>query len=129
MNKVFLTGRLTKDPEITTTSNGKQVCRFGLAVKRRFANDNGEHDADFINCVVWGKQAENCNKYLKKGDKCGIVGAIQTRTYESNGKKQYATDVVAEEVEFLTIAIKKSEPKAEQPQFEQVAVDDDNLPF
>jgi len=103
MNKVMLIGNLTRDPELTTTNNGVSLCRFGLAVQRRFSSNEGEKDVDFFNIVVWRGPAENCYKYLKKGSKVGIVGSIQTRSYEGNdGTKRYATDIVAEEVEFLT---------------------------
>lgn len=103
MNKVMLIGNLTRDPELTTTNNGISLCRFGLAVQRRFSSSDGERDVDFFNIVVWRAPAENCYKYLKKGSKVGIVGSIQTRSYEGNdGTKRYATDIVAEEVEFLT---------------------------
>ena len=103
MNKVMLIGNLTRDPELTTTNNGVSLCRFGLAVQRRYASNDGERDVDFFNVVVWRAAAENCYKYLKKGNKIGICGSIQTRSYEGNdGTKRYATDIVAEEVEFLT---------------------------
>lgn len=103
MNKVMLIGNLTRDPELTTTNNGISLCRFGLAVQRRFSSNDGEREVDFFNIVVWRGPAENCYKYLKKGSKIGIIGSIQTRSYEGNdGTKRYATDIVAEEVEFLT---------------------------
>lgn len=103
MNKVLLIGNLTKDPELTTTNNGISLCRFSLAVQRRFSSNDGERDVDFFNIVVWRGTAENCYKYLKKGSKVGISGSIQTRSYEGNdGVKKYATDIVADEVEFLT---------------------------
>lgn len=132
MNKVILVGNLTKDPELTTTTNGISVCRFTLAVQRRYANENGERDADFINIVVWRAQGENCYKYLKKGSKAGVAGSIQTRTYDAqDGTKRYATEVVAEEVEFLASKqgqeTSKTESSATQTKFEPI--DDDNLPF
>lgn len=103
MNKVLLIGNLTRDPELVTTNNGISLCKFGLAVQRRFASNDGEKDVDFFNIVVWRGPAENCYKYLKKGSKVGISGSIQTRTYETNdGTKKYAVDIIAEEVEFLT---------------------------
>lgn len=103
MNKVLLIGNLTRDPELVTTNNGISLCKFGLAVQRRFASNDGEKDVDFFNIVVWRGPAENCYKYLKKGSKVGISGSIQTRSYESNdGTKKYAFDIIAEEVEFLT---------------------------
>ena len=103
MNKVLLIGNLTRDPELVTTNNGISLCKFGLAVQRRFTSNDGEKDVDFFNIVVWRGPAENCYKYLKKGSKVGISGSIQTRSYESNdGTKKYAFDIIAEEVEFLT---------------------------
>ena len=134
MNKVVLIGNLTRDPELTTTSNGIDVCRFSLAVQRRFENSEGEREADFIPIVVWRGQAENCHKYLKKGSKCCVVGSLQTRTWDAqDGTRRHATEVVADEVEFLNTKKPeennetKSEPKAEQTKFEPI--DDDNLPF
>ena len=79
MNKVILVGNLTKDPELVTTNNGISLCRFTLAVQRRFTSGDGEREADFINVVVWRGQADNCYKYLKKGSKAGVCGSIQTR--------------------------------------------------
>ena len=103
MNKVILIGNLTRDPELVTTNNGISLCKFGLAVQRRFSSNDGEKDVDFFNIVVWRGPAENCYKYLKKGSKVGILGSIQTRSYESNdGTKKYAFDIIAEEVEFLS---------------------------
>ena len=136
MNKVVLIGNLTKDPELMTTSNGIDVCRFSLAVQRRYENAEGEREADFIPIVVWRGQAENCHKYLKKGSKCCVVGTLQTRSYDAqDGSKRHATEVVAEEVEFLstkkaegvTEETKEEKPKSEQTKFEPI--DDDNLPF
>ena len=91
MNKVVLVGRLTRDPELITTNSGISLCRFSLAVQRRFANESGEREADFINVVVWRGQADNCYKYLKKGSKAGVVGSIQTRSYDgTDGTKKYS---------------------------------------
>lgn len=102
MNKVILTGNLTRDVELATTQSGISVARFTIAVQRRFANADGEREADFINIVVWRGQAENCNKYLQKGSKCAVVGSLQTRSYDADdGSKRYVTEVVAESVEFI----------------------------
>ena len=142
MNKVILVGNLTRDPELITTNSGISLCRFSLAVQRRFANESGEREADFINIVVWRGQADNCYKYLKKGSKAGVVGSIQTRSYDgTDGTKKYSTEVVAEEVEFLSTksasgddfaqdepAGSKSTGKSDVVnKFEPI--DDDNLPF
>ena len=102
MNKLFLIGNLTRDPELRTTSNGIAVCTFTLAVSRRFKNANGANDTDFLNVVVWRAQADSCAKYLKKGSKAAVSGSIQTRSYEVEGQKRYATDIVADEVQFLS---------------------------
>ena len=102
MNKVFLIGNLTRDPELRTTSNGIAVCTFTLAVSRRFKSANGANETDFLNVVVWRAQADSCAKYLKKGSKAAVSGSIQTRSYEVEGQKRYATDIVADEVQFLS---------------------------
>ena len=99
MNKVILIGNLTKDPEISTTTNGVSVCRFALAVTRRYTTASGEREADFVNIVVWRALAENCHKFLKKGSKAAVVGSLQSRAYDApDGTKKYVTEVVAEEV-------------------------------
>lgn len=136
MNKVFLVGNLSRDPELTTTNGGISVCRFTIAVQRRFQNSEGERDADFLNIVVWRGQAENCHKFLKKGSKCGIVGRIQTSSFEGqDGNRRYVTEIVADEIEFLSTRNGGSEnaveTKAEAPKkvAELEPIDDDTLPF
>ena len=102
MNKVILMGRLTKDPEVryTQTSN-TLVASFSLAVNRRFVRQGEERQADFINIVAWGKTGEFCSKYFKKGQQVGIIGRIQTRTWDDDqGQKHYVTEVIAEETYF-----------------------------
>ena len=102
MNRVMLTGRLVKDPELKRTNTDIPVVQFTLAVNRSYASRNGERQADFINCVIWRQQAENFAKYLHKGSLIGIEGQIQTRTYEEpSGAKRYITEVLAERFEFL----------------------------
>lgn len=102
MNKVFLIGRLTRDPELRYTGSNTAVATFSLAVNRNFTNQAGERDADFINIVVWRKQAENVKNYLQQGSQVAIDGRIQTRSYDDqNGQKRYVTEVVADNVEFL----------------------------
>lgn len=96
MNQVILTGRLTKDPELRTTQSDKQVVSFTLAV------DKYGEGADFINCIVWGKQAENLCKYQEKGSQIGLSGRIQVRSYEDDkGNKRNITEVVADSIEYL----------------------------
>lgn len=131
MNKVILIGNLTKDPELSTTNSGISVCKFALAVPRRFTNAEGERETDFLNITVWRGQAENCNKYLRKGSKACVTGSIQTRTYDAqDGTKRYVTDIVADEVEFLST---KQSGESQEKKDEEVAklqpIDDDSLPF
>lgn len=100
MNKAVLLGRVVKDPEVRNTQSNTMVCSFSLAVNRRFKQE-GQPDADFINIVAWGKTAEFVAKYFTKGQQVAVVGRIQTRNYDnSEGKKIYVTEVVAEEVHF-----------------------------
>ncbi|EMC7504193.1 single-stranded DNA-binding protein [Listeria innocua] len=102
MNRVVLVGRLTKDPDLRYTPAGVAVATFTLAVNRTFTNQNGEREADFIQCVVWRKPAENAANFLKKGSMAGVDGRVQTRNYEdSDGKRVFVTEVVAETVQFL----------------------------
>ncbi|MBR2554897.1 MAG: single-stranded DNA-binding protein [Aeriscardovia sp.] len=103
MNKVELVGRLTKDPEVKVTSNQTQFCNFTIAVDRRFKDQNGQRQADFINCVAWRQTAVFIQKYFRKGSRIGLVGSIQTRTYDDqqSGQKRYITEVVIDEAEFV----------------------------
>ena len=103
MNKAILIGRLTKDPELKMTENTKrEVCQFTIAVNRPYTNDDGERKADFINCVVWDKLAENLSKYQKKGNQVAVEGRIQTRNYEDkDGKKIYVTEIFVSNITFL----------------------------
>ena len=102
MNKVILIGRLTKDPELRTIASGNATTSFTIAVNRNFTNQNGEREADFINCVAWRKQAENIAKYCTKGSQVAVEGRIQTRSYDAqDGTKRYVTEVVADNVTFL----------------------------
>ena len=126
INRAILIGNLTKDVEIATTNSGKNVARFTIAVSRRYANADGEREADFLNIVVWNTLAENCAKYLQKGSKVAVTGAIQTRSYESEEGKRYITEIIADEVEF--VGAKKEQDQAEaEPKMEPI--NDDNLPF
>ena len=103
MNRVELVGRLTRDPELRTVSNGISVASFTVAVNRPFTPQNGERDADFINCRVWNKQAENLAKFCHKGDQIGVEGSIRTSSYDAqDGSKRYVTEVQADRIEFLT---------------------------
>lgn len=105
LNRVILIGRLTRDPELRYTPSGIAVAQFTLAVDRPFTNQQGNREADFINIVVWRKQAENCANYLRKGRLVAVEGRIQTRNYENNeGRRVYVTEVVADNVRFLESA-------------------------
>lgn len=126
MNKIILIGNLTKDPELKETNNNISVCTFTIAVSRKFKNAQGEKEVDFLNIVVWRNLAENCNKYLQKGSKCSVIGTIQNRSYEAqDGTKRYITEIVAEEVEFLTIKKDIKEEKGSDLE----PIDDNSLPF
>ncbi len=102
INRIILVGRLTKDPELRYTPNGVAVANFTLAVNRPFTNQQGDREADFINVVVWRRQAENAANFLKKGSLAGVDGRLQTRSYDNNeGRRVYVTEVMAESVQFL----------------------------
>lgn len=103
LNSVTMTGRLTKDIDLRYTQGGDAVGSFILAVDRRFKNGNGEREADFVNCVIWRKSAENLAKYASKGSMIGVEGRIQTRNYENNqGTRVYVTEVVVNNFAFLS---------------------------
>lgn len=102
INNVVLVGRLTKDPELRYTQTGLAVARFTVAVNRAFSNQQGEKEADFINCVAWRKQAENLANFMRKGSQVGVQGRIQTGSYDDkDGKRVYTTEVVADSIQFL----------------------------
>ena len=123
MNKIIIIGRLTSDPNLKATSSGIAVCSFTVAVNRP-KNSKGESPADFIPVVVWREQGEACAKYLTKGSKVAVCGAMQSRTYEKDGNKRTIFEVQAERVEFLELK------KREEPQLEEFQdISDGNLPF
>lgn len=151
LNRAVLVGRLTRDPDLRYTPSGVAVANFTIAANRPFTNQQGEREADFINCVAWRKPAENLANYMKKGNLVGVDGRIHTRTYEDNdGKTVFVTEVVAESVQFLES--KRSDGgnynqnqrnnMNQSPQHypgnntgsgfidgEQINISDDNLPF
>lgn len=133
MNKVLLVGRLTKDVDLRTTQNGKSCAQFSVAVTRRFKDANGNYQADFINCVAWGQTAEFINKHFHKGERIGLAGCIQSRTYEKDGKTVYVVEVIVEEAEFVESKASGSAPaqtpKSEPPKLEEAVEteDDDSL--
>lgn len=102
MNKVFLIGNLTRDPELSETNSGVSVCHFGLAVNRGYASQDQERQVDFFNVTAWRGTADNVARFCKKGSKVAVSGSIQMRTYEDNaGQRRTAVDIIANEVEFL----------------------------
>lgn len=129
MNKAMLIGRLAADPELKTTAGGTNVCRFTLAVTRRYADAQGKRQADFITIIAWRQLGENCHKYLSKGKMAGVVGEIQTRSYEAqDGTKRYVTEIIADNVEFLTPRSAGNSAGEGIPEgFTEV--EDDELPF
>lgn len=142
INRVILVGRLTKDPEYRQTPNGVSVATFTLAVNRPFTNSQGEREADFINVVVFRKQAENVSKYLSKGSLAGVDGRIQSRSYENNeGRRVFVTEVVADNVQFMDSKGSNQQNNQSQQQGQAPAgnnlitndnnanIDDDDLPF
>lgn len=130
MNKVILIGNLTKDPELTQTQSGSSICKFTLAVRRNLKNAEGEYDSDFLNIVAFKTTADICHKYLQKGNRCGIVGRIQVNSYNAqDGTKRYFTNIVVDEVEFLTAKSDTAEKKIEKAELKEIDDLGDNLPF
>lgn len=151
-NKVILIGNMVADPELKQSTSGISVCSFNIAVNRRFKNENGQQECDFITIVAWRQQAEFVSKYFKKGKPILVCGQLQTRTWtDSQGNKRYATEVVADEVSFVgnndAATVTKSQPQtppnpanfqngnmpsaysgAANPQFEEIS-NDGQLPF
>lgn len=110
INRVVLVGRLTRDPELRYTPSGVAVATFSLAVNRPYSNSQGDREADFINIVAWRQLAELCANYLKKGSQAGLEGRLQTRSYDNKeGKRVYVTEVVADNVQFLSPTGEKRE--------------------
>lgn len=103
MNKVFLIGNLTRDPELTETATGISVCHFSIAVNRGYSSSDGEKQTDFFNVTAWRGLADTISRFCKKGSKVAVSGSIQMRTYEdNNGQKRTAVDIIASDVEFLS---------------------------
>ena len=123
MNRATLIGNLTKDPDMRQTQSGIPVCTFTLAVQRRYTDQSGAKSADFFNVVCWRGLADNCAKYLTKGSKAVVHGSLQNRSYEDKqGHKRTVTELIADEVEFLS---RKVETQA--PAYEEIT--DNELPF
>lgn len=142
LNSIVLVGRLTKDPELRYTPSNQAVATFNLAVNRRFKNQNGEREADFINCVIWRQQAENLANWGKKGNLIGITGSIQTRNYENQqGQRVYVTEVVADNFQLLEFNKQNDQSQTQnhnqQPNFGRnepiqsnpMDISDDDFPF
>lgn len=136
MNDARFTGNLTRDPEAKVMSNSKLRCTFTLAVTRTYTNQQGHHDADFIQFVSYDKNAELAQKYLAKGRKILVIAHVKTGSYEKDGKRVYTTEFVVDKIEFLSSAQQDSQstaPAEQAPQnydnqvFQQVY--DDELPF
>jgi len=143
MNKVMLIGRLTKAPELRYTQSGTAVASFTLAANRKFSNQNGEHEADFINCVAWQRTAEFVANYFTKGQQMALEGRLQVRSYDGDdGQRRWVTEVVAEQVEF--VGSKQENGQQSQPNNnvnnnannnsglglgEEIVFDDNDLPF
>lgn len=137
LNNVSLVGRLTKDPELRYTPSNQAVATFSLAVNRNFKSQNGEREADFINCVIWRQQAENLANWAKKGALIGITGRIQTRSYENQqGQRVYVTEVVADNFQLLEFNKQNNQGHSQensQPDFgrqaEPIDISSEDLPF
>ena len=140
INRVVLTGHLTKDPELKTTQSGLSVAQVVIGVQRQFARKGGEREADFISCVAWRRTAENIAKYFRKGQLIGVDGRIQTRSYDDkNGQRVYVTEVVVDNFAFLSSqkgqgnqnSSQRPNTTAQDPFAETGSVDitDDDLPF
>lgn len=128
MNKIILIGNLTKDPESGATNSGIAYARFTIAVQRKFKNENGEYESDFINCIAWRNTAEFIDKYFEKGNKIAIEGSIQVRSYEAqDDSKRYATEVIVESAEFVQSKTTDGGKTSKNDNLEPI--DDDSLPF
>ncbi len=132
MNKVFLIGNLARDPEPATTQSGINYCRFTIGVTRRMSR---EKETDFLNIIVWRGLADNCAKYLNKGSRVAVFGSIQTGSYEKDGIKRYTTDIVADEVQFLSTrsssdsGFSQVEPPSRPAHISEMKPVDEDLPF
>lgn len=135
INSVTLIGRLTKDPELKYTNSGLAYARFTIAVNRKFKNQNGERDADFINCVIWRQQAENFSNWCFKGANVGVSGSLQTSNFENQqGQRVYLTDVIVDTFQLLEKREGGHQQSVDnQPDFGRNAspmdISDDDLPF
>lgn len=140
INNVTLVGRITKEPELRYTQQNKAVASFTLAVNRQFKNSNGEREADFINCVIWGKSAENLASWTHKGQLIGVTGSFQTRNYENQqGQRVYVTEVVVTNFQPLEKSKQANGDRVAKPTANQsnsdpfgsspMEISDDDMPF
>lgn len=138
LNSTALIGRMTKDPNLKYTQSGKGVANFTLAVERNFKDANGEKITDFINCVIWGKGAETLCNYTHKGSMVGVVGELNTRSYENQqGQKVFVTEVNVRDFQFLSYdkdeqkqaSAPAADPFQTQPNDPTINISDDALPF
>ena len=136
MNSLHIIGRLVRDPELRTTPSGATVCSFTVAVNRRRTQNNQQPDADFFRVSAWNKLGENCSKYLAKGRKVSVVGAVSVNTYQSqDGKTHASLNVMANEIEFLSSrndassASSQEEAPVIDEQSGMMVVEADDLPF
>ncbi|WP_455683940.1 single-stranded DNA-binding protein [Thomasclavelia sp.] len=129
INRVVLVGRMTRDPELRRTPQGDAVTSFTLAVNRNFTSRDGQQQADFINCVVWRKPAENVERYCSKGSLVGVEGRIQTRSYDNaQGQKVYVVEVICDSVQFLETRAARERTQSQQPQMQmQQSQNNDNF--
>ena len=136
MNNCVFTGRLTKDPEIKTTQNGKKYINFSIAVDRKTKDSNGQRQADFIPCIAWNKTAEIIAQYFVKGSPIGVIGSLQVRSYDKDGEKRFAYEILVNEIDFIGGAKSPNNPEANQgnpeanqdPQVEEVIEDKAEAP-
>ncbi len=137
MNKVFLIGNLTRDPELTETASGVAVCHFAIAVNRNYSSQDGERQTDYFNCTAWRGLAESVARYAKKGKKVAVSGSVQIRNYEDNqGAKRTAVDIIAQDVEFLSprdsedsFDDEPQKPASKRKPVLQAMDDDSDIPF
>lgn len=129
MQEFIAIGRLTNDVEISTTNSGTTVAKFPLAIKRDRPNKNGEYETDFFNTIVYGKVAENCGKYLKKGSQIAVIGSVQNRSYDAkDGTKRYITEIIADKINFLSTGSATKKDITSQPELTKID-DTEELPF
>ena len=130
MNKFIIIGNLTKDPELTTTPSGTNVCKLNVAVNRKFVDANGNRGVDYFTVQAWRQLGENCAKFLTKGRKVAVSGEVQNRKYQAqDGTDKWITEVVANEIEFLSPKADGQQTSMNDPEAGMTPVDDDSLPF